>query len=96
MVAGDRLSDWISLGVLASWVPRDAVEVTGKSAKQKGGKAPAAGQPNRGGIVPPGRPTRASYCPGWRSRCRSYCFATSARDLGRKVAAMRTPGVSLR
>jgi hypothetical protein len=24
-VAGDRLSDWISLGVLASWVPRDTV-----------------------------------------------------------------------
>jgi Insertion element 4 transposase N-terminal len=43
-VAGDRLSDWISLGVLASWVPRDAVdeavEVTGKAAKRKGGKLP--------------------------------------------------------
>jgi Insertion element 4 transposase N-terminal len=43
-VAGDRLSDWISLGVLASWVPRDAVEEavedTGKSAKRKGGKLP--------------------------------------------------------
>ena len=25
-VAGGRLSDWISLGVLASWVPRDAVD----------------------------------------------------------------------
>jgi hypothetical protein len=43
-VAGDRLSDWISLGVLASWVSRDAVdeavEVTGKAAKRKGGKLP--------------------------------------------------------
>jgi hypothetical protein len=43
-VAGDRLSDWISLGVLASWVPRDAVEdaveETGKSARRKGGKLP--------------------------------------------------------
>lgn len=43
-VAGDRLSDWISLGVLASWVPRDAVEDavedTGKSARRKGGKLP--------------------------------------------------------
>jgi hypothetical protein len=43
-VAGDRLSDWISLGVLASWVSRDAVEEavedTGKSARRKGGKLP--------------------------------------------------------
>jgi hypothetical protein len=43
-VAESRLSDWISLGVLASWVPRDAVEEavedTGKSAKRKGGKLP--------------------------------------------------------
>jgi Insertion element 4 transposase N-terminal len=43
-VAGSRLSDWISLGVLASWVPRDAVdeavEATGKTAKRKGGKLP--------------------------------------------------------
>jgi hypothetical protein len=43
-VAGTRLSDWISLGVLASWVPRDvveeAVEATGKSARRKGGKCP--------------------------------------------------------
>jgi len=43
-VAGDRLSEWISLGVLASWVPRDAVdeavEATGKAAKRKGGKLP--------------------------------------------------------
>jgi hypothetical protein len=43
-VAGDRLSDWISLGVLASWVPGDAVDdavlATGKTAKRKGGKLP--------------------------------------------------------
>src|SRR3989442_15124722 len=43
-VAEGRLSDWISLGVLASWVPRDAVddavEATGKKAKRKGGKLP--------------------------------------------------------
>jgi hypothetical protein len=43
-VAEDRLSDWISLGVLASWVPRDAVdeavEAAGKTAKRKGGKLP--------------------------------------------------------
>ena len=43
-MAEGRLSDWISLGVLASWVPRDAVddavEATGKGAKRKGGKLP--------------------------------------------------------
>ncbi len=43
-VAESRLSDWISLGVLASWVPRDevedAVEAAGKTAKRKGGKLP--------------------------------------------------------
>jgi hypothetical protein len=43
-VAEDRLSDWISLGVLASWVPRDAVDdavvATGKTARRKGGKLP--------------------------------------------------------
>jgi hypothetical protein len=43
-VAGDRLSDWISVCVLASWVPRDAVgeavEAAGKAAKRKGGKLP--------------------------------------------------------
>jgi Insertion element 4 transposase N-terminal len=43
-VAEDRLSDWISLGVLASWVPRDAVddavEAACKGAKRKGGKLP--------------------------------------------------------
>ena len=44
MVASGRLTDWISLGVLASAVPRDAVddaiEVTGKAAKRAGGKLP--------------------------------------------------------
>lgn len=43
-VPENRLSDWISLGVLASRVPRDAVEdaveVTGKTAKRKDGKLP--------------------------------------------------------
>ena len=44
MVAGGRLTDWISLGVLASAVPRDAVdeaiEAAGKTAKRSGGKLP--------------------------------------------------------
>jgi len=44
VVAGGRLTDWISLGVLASWVPADAVddavEVTGKKAQRRGGKLP--------------------------------------------------------
>ena len=44
LVGGGRLTDWVSLGVLASWVPRDAVddaiEVTGKGAKRAGGKLP--------------------------------------------------------
>jgi Insertion element 4 transposase N-terminal len=44
MVAGSRLTDWISLGVLTSGVPRDAVdeaiEATGKAAKRSGGKLP--------------------------------------------------------
>jgi hypothetical protein len=43
-VAGRALTDWISLGVLASSVPRDvvddAVAVTGKGAKRAGGKLP--------------------------------------------------------
>jgi hypothetical protein len=43
-VAGGRLTDWISLGVLTSWVPADAVddavEVTGKGALRRGGKLP--------------------------------------------------------
>ena len=43
-VAGSVLTDWISLGVLASSVPRDAVddavEVTGRAAKRAGGKLP--------------------------------------------------------
>jgi hypothetical protein len=44
LVGGGRLTDWISLGVLTSWVPRDAVddavEVTGKRALRRGGKLP--------------------------------------------------------
>src|SRR5713226_10351273 len=44
LVGGGRLTDWVSLGVLASWVPRDAVddaiEATGKGAKRAGGKLP--------------------------------------------------------
>jgi Insertion element 4 transposase N-terminal/Transposase DDE domain len=44
MVAGGRLTDWISLGVLTSWVPRDAVddavEAAGKAARRRGGKLP--------------------------------------------------------
>jgi hypothetical protein len=43
-VSGGRLTDWISLGVLASWVPADAiddaVEATGKSERRRGGKLP--------------------------------------------------------
>ena len=38
------LSDWVSLGALASWVPRDeledAVEVAGKTSRRRGGKLP--------------------------------------------------------
>jgi hypothetical protein len=41
---GGRLTDWVSLGVLASWVPRDAVEdaveAAGKGARRAGGKLP--------------------------------------------------------
>jgi acyl-CoA reductase-like NAD-dependent aldehyde dehydrogenase len=44
MVAGGSLTDWISLGVLASALPRDAVddaiEAAGKAAKRTGGKLP--------------------------------------------------------
>ena len=44
MVAGGRLTDWISLGVLASAVPRDAVddavEAAGRGARRAGGKLP--------------------------------------------------------
>jgi hypothetical protein len=44
VVAGGVLTDWISLGVLASAVPRDAVDeavaVTGKGARRAGGKLP--------------------------------------------------------
>src|SRR5690348_829745 len=43
-MAGGRLTDWISLGVLASWVPADAVdgaiEAAGKQAQRRGGKLP--------------------------------------------------------
>jgi len=43
-VSGGRLTDWISLGVLASWVPADAiddaVEATGKNERRRGGKLP--------------------------------------------------------
>ena len=41
---GGRLTDWISLGVLTSWVPADAVDdavaATGKGARRRGGKLP--------------------------------------------------------
>jgi hypothetical protein len=44
MAGGGVLTDWISLGVLASRVPRDAVddaiEVTGRGARRAGGKLP--------------------------------------------------------
>jgi hypothetical protein len=44
VVAGSRLTDWVSLGVLASRVPRDAVDdavaVTGRGARRAGGKLP--------------------------------------------------------
>jgi hypothetical protein len=43
-VAGGRLTDWISLGVLASWVPADAIDdavaATGKQERRRGGKLP--------------------------------------------------------
>jgi hypothetical protein len=43
-VSGGRLTDWVSLGVLASCVPRDvvddAVEAAGRSARRAGGKLP--------------------------------------------------------
>ena len=44
VVRGGGLADGVSLGVLASWVPRDAVddavEETGKGARRAGGKVP--------------------------------------------------------
>jgi hypothetical protein len=44
VVGGGRLTDWVSLGVLASWVPRDAVDDvvagTGRVARRAGGKLP--------------------------------------------------------
>jgi hypothetical protein len=42
-VEGRALTDLVSLGVLASWVPRDAdgaVEATGKGARRRGGRLP--------------------------------------------------------
>ena len=44
VVAGDRLTDWISLGVLTSSVPRDAVDAAvaaaGRQARRSDGKLP--------------------------------------------------------
>ena len=44
VAAGGRLTDWVSLGVLASSVPRDAVDdaiaAAGKGAKRSDGKLP--------------------------------------------------------
>ncbi len=44
MAGSGRLTDWVSLGVLASWVPRDAVDEAvaraGKGARRAGGKLP--------------------------------------------------------
>jgi Insertion element 4 transposase N-terminal len=43
-MVGGRLTDWISLGVLTSWVSADAVDdavaATGKGAQRRGGKLP--------------------------------------------------------
>ena len=43
-MAGSALTDWISLGVLASSVPRDVVDEaiaeTGRGARRAGGKLP--------------------------------------------------------
>src|SRR5258708_18070855 len=44
VVAGGRLTDWVSLGVLASFVPRDAVDDAvagaGKQPRRSDGKLP--------------------------------------------------------
>jgi hypothetical protein len=44
VVAGGRLTDWVSLGVLAAFVPRDAVDnavaAAGKRARRSDGKLP--------------------------------------------------------
>src|SRR5260370_13026351 len=44
VAAGGRLTDWISLGVLAAWVPRDAVDdavaAAGRQARRSDGKLP--------------------------------------------------------
>jgi hypothetical protein len=41
VVGGDRVTDLISVGVLASWLPRDAVDdavaAAGKGARRSGG-----------------------------------------------------------
>ena len=46
VAAGGRLTDQISIGVLASWVPRDAVDdavaVTGRQARRSDWEAAAA------------------------------------------------------
>jgi hypothetical protein len=43
-LVGGGLTDWVPVGVLASWVPRDAVddavEATGREARRAGGKLP--------------------------------------------------------
>src|SRR5260370_683243 len=45
LVGGGRLTDWVSLGVLASWVPRDAgddaIDATGKGEADKAAFAKA-------------------------------------------------------
>jgi hypothetical protein len=44
VAAGGRLTDWVSLGVLAAFVPRDAVDdavaAAGKQARRSDGKLP--------------------------------------------------------
>ncbi len=44
VTAGGRLTDWVSLGVLAAFVPRDAVDdavaAAGKQARRSDGKLP--------------------------------------------------------
>ena len=44
VVAGGRLTDWVSLGVLAAFVPRDSVDdavaAAGEQARRRDGKLP--------------------------------------------------------
>jgi hypothetical protein len=44
VTAGGRLTDWVSLGVLAAFVPRDAVDdavaAAGRQARRSDGKLP--------------------------------------------------------